>query len=59
MNKTKAELLKENEVLYDLAVSADAHRMCDHDPKSILRDQLIMSRKYVDGVLKMLKSTKG
>lgn len=56
MNKTKAQLIKENEVLYEMAISTDAHRICDREPKLVFREQLERSKKHVDGILAMFKT---
>jgi hypothetical protein len=60
MSKTKAQLLKEWAVLYDLAVSTDAHRLCDREPTLVFKEQLDRSKEHVDRILRMFEPrTKG
>lgn len=59
MSKTKAQLTEENECLYDLVVSLDAHRMCDSNSKLNFREQYERSKKNINYMLKAFKPTKG
>lgn len=61
MRKTKAQLIKENEFLFELAAATDAHRLCDRNPEIIFREQYPRSQHHVGSLLKMIQqdSTKG
>lgn len=56
MNKTKAQLIEENEILLVIAASIDATRACAQNRRLGWYAQFKRSKKYVNSVLKTAKT---
>lgn len=52
-----SDMQKERDFLFDLAVTQDAHRLCDHgDGRIIFKEQLPRSKEHIEYLLRMARN---